>query len=143
MFYLIKRFCISFLGADGVHPEDHPHPQDRRVSLRMAAEAVSRQGLFWDLSKQVPGTNSQIRWSVEPEPHLHSRPAVRGGEPGRESREDQVCCDERIRRQSKDGGQHCFPGGSSPQLNCGMIDYFITKFIHYTLFAICNLILIL
>ena len=74
------------------------------------------QGLFRDLSKQVPGTNSQIRWSVEPEPHLHSRPAVRGGEPGRESREDQVRCDERIRRQSKDSGQHCFPGGSSPQL---------------------------
>ena len=86
-------------------------------------------------------TNSQVRWSVEPEPHLHSRPAVRGGEPGRESREDQVRCDERIRRQSKDGGQHCFPGGSSPQLK--WIDYFITKFINYALFAFCNLILLL
>ena len=86
-------------------------------------------------------TNPQVCRSVEPEPHLHSRPAVCGGEPGRESREDQVRCDERIRWQSKDGGQHCFPGGSSPQLK--WIDYFITKFINYALFAFCNLILLL
>ena len=68
-------------------------------------------------------TNSQICGSVEQEPPLHPRPALRGGEPRGQPRQHQVRSEGRLGRQSKGGGQHCVPGGSSPLLEFGTNDY--------------------
>ena len=68
-------------------------------------------------------TNSQVCRSVGQEPALHPRSALRGGEPRGQSGQHQVRGEGRLGRQSKGGGQHCVPGGSSPQLDFGTKDY--------------------
>ena len=61
---------------------------------------------------------------MEQEPPLHPWPAVRGGEPRGQPGQHQVRGEGRLRRQSKGGGEHCVPGGSSPKLNFGTNDHF-------------------
>ena len=55
---------------------------------------------------------------MEQKPYLHPRSAVRGGEPRGQPGQDQVRGEGRLGRKTEGGGQYCFPGGSSPQLNC-------------------------
>ena len=73
-------------------------------------------------------TNPQVCRSVGQEPSLHPWPAVRGGEPRGEPRPHQVRGEGRFRRQTKGGGQHCVPGGSSPQLETISIGHCILIF---------------
>ena len=73
-------------------------------------------------------TNPQVCRRVGQEPSLHPRPAVRGGEPRGEPRPHQVRGEGRVRRQTKGGGQHCVPGGSSPQLETISIGHCILIF---------------
>ena len=83
-------------------------------------------------------TNPQVCRRVGQEPPLHPRPAVRGGEPGREPGQHQICCEERNRWKSKGGGQHSFPGGPSPELDCGTNHYYFDVILDTHTFVILN-----
>ena len=80
-------------------------------------------------------TNSQVCRGVEQEPSLHPRPAVRGGEPRGEPRQDQVCSNERFGRQSQARGKYSFPRSTAEQrLGC------VTTILILILILICEVI---
>ena len=79
---------------------------------------------------------------MEQKPTLHPRSALRGGESRGQPEQHQICCEARNRWNSKGGGQHSFPGGPSPELDCGTNHYYFDLILDTHTFVILNFVIL-